>query len=300
MEQWADLKGKVNPEDVPPGVYLGVPFETYALLPFVNSSKLKGFHEQTPAHARAAMFEDKETKYKALGHAIHLALLEPARFEAETVVVPKMDSKRSNAGKAQWAAFEKQNVGRTILTEPEMLTIKGIRANLSNNETAMALLTGKGLNELTLVWDDMSTGAPIRCKARIDRYTSLEGWPVEVDIKSIGKPASRHTFEADAYKFGYWFQAPFYMDGMDTIQPLPEGSDAYRRFMWITAETCAPHCIRVFEADQEPLQWGRDQYQKALRSWAKAQADGTWRGWDDGVELAGLPGWVYKVFSEGG
>ncbi len=298
MEQWADLKEKLKPEDVPPGVYLGMDFETYSLLPFLNSSKLKGFHEATPAHARAAMFEDTETKSKSLGHAIHLALLEPARFEVETIVAPKID-KRFKAGKAKWAEYEKRAKGRTILSDGDRMTIEGIRGGIAANETAKALLTGKGLNELTLVWDDMSLGRPIRCKARIDRYTELEGWPVEVDIKSIGWPASRHTFEREAYKHGYWFQAPFYLDGMNTIQPLPEGSDAYRRFMWLVVETSPPHCVRVFEADQEPLDWGRDQYRKGLRQWARAEEKHVWHGWDDGVELAGLPGWVYKTFPEG-
>jgi hypothetical protein len=297
MKQWADLKDKVKPEDVEPGVYLGMDFDTYSLLPFVNSSKLKGFHEATPAHARAKMMADEETKSKALGHAIHLALLEPARYELEVAFVPKVDK----AGKAAWAAYEANNAGRMILLEEERLIIDGIRSNLAHNETAKALLMNKGVNELTLVWDDQHLGFPIRCKGRIDRYTSLEGWPVEVDIKSLGVgPASRHTWEREAHKYGYWFQAPFYMDGMDTLLPLPPNSDAYRRFMWLVVETTAPYCVRVFEADQEPLQWGRDHYQKYLRQWARAQEKGVWQGWDDGVELAGLPGWVYRTFPEGG
>jgi exodeoxyribonuclease VIII len=300
VQQWAELKEKLNPADVPPGVYLGMDFDTYGALPFVNASKLKGFHEATPAHARAAMSEDTETKAKNLGHAIHLALLEPARYQAEMLVIPKVD-RRTKAGKAAWAAFEAKAGERLMLTDEESLTIKGIQAAISQNETAKALLTNKGLSEVTLVWDEWaSTGAPIRCKNRLDRYTSLEGWPVIVDIKSLGWPASRHTWEREAYKFGYWFQAPFYVDGMDAINPLPEGSDAYRRFMWIACETKPPHCVRVFEADNDAMQWGRDQYQASLRKWAKAQEAGSWEGWDGGVELAGLPGWVYKTFPEGG
>jgi len=301
VEQWADLKEKVKPEDVKPGVYQGMDFDTYSLLPFLNSSKLKGFHEATPAHARAAMLKDDETKSKALGHAVHLALLEPARFEMETAVVPKID-KRSNKGKAEYAAYEAQNPGRILLKPDERAIIDGIRASVATNETAKALLLNKGLNELTIVWDDVSLGEQhkVRCKARIDRYTSLEGWPVVADVKTMGFVASRHTWERDAHKYGYWFQAPFYLDGVNTAMPLPPATDAYRRFMWIVCETVAPHCVRVFEADEEPLQWGRDHYQKYLRQFVRAQESGSWHGWDDGVELAGLPGWVYKTFPEGG
>jgi exodeoxyribonuclease VIII len=301
VKQWADLKGKVKPEDVEPGVYLGMDFETYSLLPFVNSSKLKGFHEATPAHARAAILKDKETKPKALGHAIHLALLEPARFEMETLVCPRVD-KRTKPGKAAWAEYESKAKGRTILTEDEKRIIDGIRSNVAEHETAKALLTNKGVNELTLVWDwtGLGEGQPIRCKNRLDRYTSLEGWPVIVDIKSLGFVASRHTWEREAVKFGYWFQAPFYRDGMDALMPLPEGTDGWRRFMWIVCETIEPYAVRVFEADDEPMQWGRDHYQRYMRMYARAKETGAWPSWDDGVELAGLPGWVYKTFPEGG
>jgi hypothetical protein len=280
-----------------------MPFDYYCLIPAVNSSKLKNFHGATPAHARAAMLEDKATGAKALGHAIHLALLEPARFEAETLVVPKQD-KRSKAGKAAWAKFEAdaKRTNRNLLVEEDKKIIDGIRASLSHSETALALLTNKGVNELTLVWDDESLGdgVKVRSKGRLDRYTSLEGWPIAVDVKSMGSAASRHDWERDAYKFGYWFQAPFYLSGLEALLPLPAESDAYRRFMWIVCETVPPFGVRVFEADEEPLQWGKDQYEKALRQYHKAASTGDWPGWDSGVELAGLPGWVYKTFPEEG
>ncbi len=301
MEQWADLKEKPEPGQVEPGIYLGMPFEFYELIPAVNSSKLKGFHGSTPAHARAAMLEDKDTSAKGLGHALHLALLEPARFEVATLVVPKV-SKRSNAGKAEWAAYEAKAKAQNavLLLEEEKTIIDGIRESLAHCETALALLTNKGLNEMSMIWDDQSTSEKVRCKGRLDRYTSLEGWPIEVDVKSIGKVATRHQFERDAHTFGYWYQAPFYLDGLEALMPLPAETDAFRRFMWIVCETIPPYGVRVFEADDEPLQWGRDRYQAALVQYAEAQKSGVWRGWGGGVELAGLPGWVHKTFPEEG
>lgn len=301
MKQWADLKEKPEPGKIEPGIYLGMPFEFYELIPAVNSSKLKGFYAATPAHARVAMLEDKDSAPKNLGHAIHLALLEPARFETGVLVVPKV-SKRSNAGKAEWAAYEAKAKEKNaiLLLEEEAKIVEGIRNSLAHNETALALLTNKGVNEVSMVWDQPTTGKPVRAKGRLDRFTSLEGWPVEVDIKSFGKVATRHQFERDAYTYGYWFQAPFYLDGLEALMPMPKEADGFRRFMWIVCETIPPYGVRVFEADEEPLNWGRDQYQLALEKYAEAQATGIWRSWEGGVQLAGLPGWVYKTFPEEG
>jgi len=295
MQTWASIKG-IPPAEIPPGVYSGVPFPEYAMLPFLNYSKLKHFHGgATPAHARYALTHEKESDAKSFGLALHLAIFEPHRLDAETVVAPKVD-RRFKEGKKAWAQYEELAKGRMILDEEQMAAIEAIRASARANATVNELLTNRGVNEMTFVWDDPEF--KVRCKGRADRYTHMESWPIVADLKSFGNVATRFAFERQAHQLGYWLQAAFYSDGLDAVAPTV--GEAFRRFVWIVAEVNPPHCVRVFEADSEPLEWGRIQYRKAMRTWAEAQRTGSWPGWGEGIELLGLPGWVTRTFVEEG
>lgn len=296
MQAWEEIKGKPR-EEIGPGIYTDVPYEAYSTFPGINYSKLKTLEaERTLAHARYAALHPTETKAKDLGHAIHLAVLEPHRFDEECMIAPVVGDRRFKENKAIWKQFEAKAGGRLLLTSEEGEMIQGIQENLAMHDLCRTLLTNKGMNELTLLWVDQETGSP--CKTRLDRYTSYEGWSIILDVKSFGKVASRFEFEREAHRLGYWIQAALYYDAMEVLAPF-EG-EGFRRFWWIVVEKEPPWCVRIFEADSEPLEWGRQQYRKRLRAWKQASDTGVWPGWDQGVELAGLPGWVYKTFSEEG
>jgi exodeoxyribonuclease VIII len=273
-----------------PGVYPGVSYDEYATWDAMNHSSLIHFRE-TPAHARHAITHQRTSKSLQFGWALHLALLEPSRFELEVASVPEGTERKTKAGKLAWSAFEAKHKGKVLLTPDEREAINGIRESVSRHETARMLLNGQGANEVSLVWD----WEGLRLKARIDRVTSLEGWPVILDLKSC-EHADRFNFERAAHRFGYWEQASMYVDGLDVLRPMPDGGH-YRRFMWLACESEPPFCVQVWEADQEPLQWGRDRYQRYAKTWAECKRTGNWPGYPEGVDLLGLPGWVYKTIS---
>jgi len=306
---WEKVKG-TPAEKIGMGVYAGVPYEEYSSWPHINHSRLRAIGpERTLAHARYDYLHPVETKAKTFGHAFHIAVLEPHRFDEECVVAPDNIGNRSTkAGKLAWQQFMKRAEGRTILTPQEGETIEGIRASLAEHALANPLLTGPGFNEVTVVFEierqeiGLPEGPAIPVKARLDRYTSHEGWPIVLDMKSFGKgPASRHDFEGQAHRLHYWEQAALYLDAINAAAPF-EG-EGFRLFWWLVCETTPPYCVRIIQADDidgGPLAWGRDQYRKQLRQWVQATESGVWPGWGEGVELAGLPGWVTKTFAEEG
>jgi exodeoxyribonuclease VIII len=237
------------------------------------------------------LWEPESTKYQDLGHAVHQALLEPQLFDELYVVAPKVD-KRFKAGKAAWAEFEKQAAGRTIVTKPEMVMMRGLLSSIAGHVTAREALYGVGVSELSIVWEDPETG--VLCKARIDRLCEIGGWPFVVDVKTSHKPASTHAWEMSVEKYVTHEQAAHYLRGLSVLSPL-EG-DAVRKFAWLVCETERPYCVRMFEADDAALSIGNDEVSKHLRIYSECSKAGVWPGWGEGMDVAGLPAWAYKRF----
>lgn len=277
--------------DLKPGVYPDVDFDDYAVWPALNYSKLKHFRK-TPRHARWYFTHDEESrKYQDFGHVLHMALLEPQRFkEAGAVVAPKLD-RRTREGKATWSHFEKMAAGRQIVTQEDMDKILGIKESVLQHATASEALYGEGVNELSIVWEDPETG--ILCKARIDRLCTIGSWPFVVDLKTTHKVASTHSWQMAVESYGYHEQAAHYLRGLSVLAPLDSGQ---RKFAWLVVETEPPFCVRVFEAEDAALGIGNDQIVRYLQTYAECEERNLWPGWPEGMDIAGLPAWVYKRF----
>lgn len=279
-------------EAPPPGVYPGIPFDDYARWRALNHSVLRHF-KKTPAHAYWEMtHQEDSTTFQALGHLVHFAVLEPERFAAEgPVVAPDVD-RRTTLGKATWAEFQAANKGRTIVSEKDMVILRAIQANIARHATAREVLYGPGSSELSIVWNDKATG--VLCKGRIDRVAEIGGWPCIVDIKTTSKPASTHTFQISVEAYGYHEQAALYLRGIDTLVPPDEG--VTRKFLWLVCETEPPYCVRLFDCEEAALDLGNQTINKYLAQYADCDSRNVWPGWPEGIDLAGLPPWVYKRF----
>lgn len=274
-----------------PGVYPGIDFAEYTRWDACNHSKLKNMR-LTPAHARWLELHPAEsTRQQDLGHIVHQALLEPERFEELFLVAPDVD-RRTKVGKAEWAAFEERAQGRTIVSESDMDCIVGLRQNIAENETAREMLYGKGLSELSLVWEDPETG--VLCKGRIDRLCEINGWPFVVDVKTSYDPASTDRWQMAVQKYQLHQQAAHYLRGLAVLRPLPDGYA--RKFAWLVCETQPPYLVRAFEAEDAALSVGNDEVTKHLRAYRECQQAGAWPAWPQGMDLAGLPAWAYKRY----
>lgn len=274
-----------------PGLYPNVPFDTYTRWVACNHSIIKNF-SLTAAHARYRMLNQAESSsHQDLGHALHQALLEPELFEKNVLVAPDVD-RRTKIGKAEWASFQEKAKGRTIITEPEMLCLEGIRKNAAAHETINLILNGPGISELSIVWIDPATD--LTCKARLDRLAELNGYPFIVDLKTTHKPASTHSWQTAIMQYALHEQAAHYQNGLEVLRPLQEGFK--RKYAWIVAETEPPYSVRIFEADDYSLDIGRDQVAKHLAQFRECLEAGVWPSWPQGMELAGLPAWALKRF----
>lgn len=274
-----------------PGVYPGMSFDDYATLDAINFSILSKFAD-TPAHAyHGLLHKDEPTPTQRLGYLIHMALLEPERFEKSVATAPKLD-RRTTAGKDAWRAFEAKNQGKELLKYEEMAACRGLQRAARNHASAKEILYGAGASELVFVWQDEEFG--VLCKSRIDRIGMLGTQPVILDVKSTSDVASLRNFERSVGNYLYHEQGAMYLDGARTLRPLPEGE---RVFMWLVCETFEPYLVRLFQCEYEAIEVGYQLYRKHLAEFAKCKATGSWPAYPSGVETAGLPAWMTKTFA---
>lgn len=274
----------IEPSPLPDvGLHREISEHVYRAWDAVNQSTLWTFR-RSPAHARYAFLHPDATDATDLGSAIHVVLLEPAELENRFAVRPPGIDRRTNVGKAQWAEFELASVGKTILESRDAYeTLLGIRDALADHPLAFDLLTKPGLTEISALWRSDETA----CKGRIDRLTSYGGWTWAIDVKSTND-ASRDAFARSCVNYGYYLQAAFYLDGLETIDPRD------RRFAFIAVEKKPPYAMAVYEPDIVFLEAGRDEYARHMRTWRSCIASGRWPGYPAEIETLTAPFWFEK------
>ena len=268
------------------GIHAGISFVQYQGIDAVNNSLLKMFR-QTPAHAHYKMTHPEEdTESLRLGDAVHVAILEPARFEREYIKSPKFD-KRSNAGKAAAAEWIEKHGDQAAILPDEWDWACAMRDSVWAHPLASELLKGAGQNEMTALWIDKETG--LLCKARPDRFTNYRGWSVILDIKTTSDPATPEGFGRACAKYLYHWQAAFYLDGLNTLAAHK------RRWIHLVVEKEPPYCIALMELDDSALEEGRQQYRRALALYAECMKKNEWLGYPVGVEGMDIPRWAYEL-----
>jgi hypothetical protein len=263
-----------------PDIYPGLSRAEYEAIDAVNVSSLVPF-ERSAAHAREQMVHPKApTDAMNFGTAFHMAVLEPERFESSYVVPIKVD-RRTNVGKAAWAAFEAEHGAKACLDAEDFRSIIVMRDAIWLHPVASALLRG-GLAEACIVFVEPETG--LLCKALIDHIGEFDGWTWVADLKSCAD-ASRYAFSRTTKTLQYAPRAAFYVDGCNIVAPRE------RRFVWLAVEKPAPLStfapIAFYECDVDALAAGRARYMRWLRNYLEAKTTGEWPAYPPVIEALG-------------
>ena len=234
----------------------------------------------SPAHYKHGEF--KQTASMFTGSATHSAILEPDLFAKQYVTLPSGKDRRSAEYKSFCAEYGTDNV----LVSSDAYQIKMMQQAVQKNSKARQwLYEEEGQNELSVYAEDPETGVLVRC--RFDRLLNRGFSP---DLKTT-VDASPRGFSNAIAKYGYAFQAAFYMDTYywATGQRL-EG------FGFVAAESKAPYNVMCYRLDDESIEIGRSQYRAALNKYAECLESGVWHGYDDcELEmLIGLPDWMLE------
>ena len=205
----------------------GLPEAEYHAIEAMSASRLKVLEYGTPAHLTHWLAEDRTSEAMRIGSAMHCLALTPDHFARDYSVAPECD-RRTTAGKAQWAEFEGNASGRTVLSAKEYRTAADMAESVRLHPDASKILAACDQRELTVVGE--VDGIPV--KMRLDLY-SEKG--IIGDIKSMSDQASPRNCEAYAVKYGVWLQMALYR----RLRIAPHGASV------IFVESKAPHCVAV-------------------------------------------------------
>ena len=259
------------------GIYEDISNTSYHSGPGISCTGLKKI-AVSPAHFKYGDF--KQTAAMFTGSATHSAILEPELFSKQYVTLAEGKDRRSTEYKALCANHGTDNV----LVSADASQISAMQSAVRANPVANKwLYQERGRNELSVYAKDPETGILVRC--RFDRLLDRGFSP---DLKTT-TDASPRGFSNAIAKYGYAFQAAFYMDTYfwATGQKLSG-------FGFIAVESKAPHNVMCYRLDDESIAVGREQYRSALNIYANCLESGVWDGYDGASEeqLISLPAWA--------
>lgn len=257
--------------------------EQYHSGPGISCTGLKKI-AVSPSHYKNG--DHKQTAAMFMGSATHCAILEPDSFAKQYVIMPDGKDRRSREYKDLAAEFGADNVLSVSDAHQIQMMQKAVRGNPVAHKW---LYEQPGRNELSVYAKDPETGVLVRC--RFDRLLDRGFSP---DLKTT-TDASPRGFSNAIAKYGYAFQAAFYLDTYYWAT-----GDVLDGFGFIAVESKAPHNVMCYRLDDESIEIGRNQYRAALNTYANCLESGVWDGYDGASEeqLIGLPFWALEQNDE--
>lgn len=246
--------------------------EYHANRTHLSSSQLKlilkdpgQFHQEVvlglkpPQEEKAAFTE---------GSFVHTLILEPDKVTSDYAVFPGM----RRAGK-EYEKFKEDNVGKTIITVPQVQRCEKLFASFKKHPMAMELIKN-GQAEESYVAE--LQGIP--CKARVDYIVSNR---YIVDVKTTSMPSDVELFRQTVSQYGYDLSAALYKQIAEVSSEVktndfPIHSYGYRYdFYWLVLSKTDYQC-HVYKASQKTMQQGQIQVAKALNLYKKCTESGIW------------------------
>jgi hypothetical protein len=274
-------KATVAPSD--PGIYCGLSNEAYHAGPGISKSGLD-LLAKSPAHYKAKYIDkliaSEETPAMFLGTAAHAAILEPEEY-AKWIVWQKA-SRATKEGKASYAEAEARAVeaGVPVIDSASHALVTAMARSVYSHPVSEMLATG--VPELSVYWMDEESGVFCRC-----RPDWLGPFGV-VDIKTTDD-ASPRGFVNSAYKYRYFVQAAFYLDGL-----AANGIDA-QNFVFAAVEKTPPYAVMGYHVPESMIQAGRSEYKRLLGIYSDCATAGVWPTYGNFAELE-LPAWAPERF----
>ena len=235
-------------------------------------------------------------------------VLQPDTVGRDFAVMPTID-RRTKAGKEEFAAFEENSKGKTIVTAEMFETAVEMCGKLLDNDYVKTLLDGE--REKPFFWTDELTGE--ECKCRVDCLTSINGMDIIVDLKTA-ESADTDTFMRHAIKYGYNLQAAMYIEGVknsnvvkrkvvtnitqkqyfdeeigelvtyqdkeyEIVSGGNEGEIITPSFVFIVIEKKTPYAINILQADKAFVLHGFDMFRELIGTYHECKTTGNWYGY---------------------
>lgn len=259
--------------------------DDYRQIKALNWSSLKDVND-SPLHYKWRQDHPrKATPALDLGTAVHLAVLEPDRYEAECVRRPdEWDSWRTKASK-EWRE-EQVKAGRIILDDDMADTIRACADAVDSHLDASELLEG-ARHEETIRWEIEG----VACKARADAIASDR----IVDLKTTRSLETR-AWGTAAARYLYHGQMAWYLDGAIAAGACSPDASAYI----VAVETEGPYDVAAMRLGRDTIDAGRALYRRLLYTWMGCREMDFWPGRNPNLVMWDVPPWADGMDGEEG
>lgn len=254
-----------------------------AILDHISISELNVFGKAASVYQHEYLNGNRRpaSKSQEIGTWLHTYTLEPNVW-AKTVRVGGNFDRRTTIGKAHAAAeeAEAQSLGIQFITQAIYDKIRFAGDALLRHPLVKEY-SKSWVTESALFWIDPDTGA--KCKGKIDSHVVTNNCTAIMDVKTT-QDALGFPYTITGY--GYHRQAVYYMDGLSHAS---KGEIVPTQFYWLCVEMEAPYLSKVYVANQEMLDFGRNQYKVLLQRFEAAKKANVWPGLSEDVEVVSLP-----------
>lgn len=256
--------------------------EQYHSGPGVSKSQLDAIASGSPRHfwhryLNPNRERDEPTPALVLGSAVHSIILEPDLFTTQFVANPGIE-RRSNAGKAEYAAFMVEHAGKTILTDDQMQTCLAIRDAVHLHPVAAGLLRG-GQAEQSFYAIDAETGELMKCR------TDYLAGDLIVDVKTT-EDASPNGFGKSAANFRYPVQVAWYQRVMAAAF-----GEHPPHWVFLAVEKGPPYALGIYFPDPSDVQRAALAAQRDFMRIVDHRRSGQWPDYGSEVLPLSLPAW---------
>lgn len=202
------------------------------------------------------------------GTALHALILEPEMFAATYVREPKFD-RRTNAGKAEAAAFAEEHAEKSLLSDADYTALMLTRESALAHPIVRKIIEAEGVAERSYFWTDAETG--VRCRCRPDRELTKMRW--FVDLKSTDKLAQFHYSTVD---YRYYVQDAYYSEGYAAV--TGEALDAFLFVAVGKTRSAGRYPVEVYTLPTEVKEEGAREVRRCLRLYADCLDKGVFPG----------------------
>lgn len=216
----------------------------------LSYSSLKAFKKSPQHFVHYLMTRFEPTPAMVTGSAFDCMVLTPDSFEKEYAVIPKVD-RRTKSGKEAYVLWLAKNEGKTHITQDQYNQAIAMKESLMSNDIGSRIVNFKGQVQKKLLWSDKETGFDFVGYADKDCKDYI------LDVKTCAD-ASPEKFERDAHKLGYPLQAACYLLATHTLFKRP--------FIYVCVENKEPYGVAVYQATQDFIQYGLNEYNKLIKS----------------------------------
>lgn len=264
-----------------PGVYAGIPLETYhaadiCVEPSISSSGLRTIFSKSEKHywctspLNPKRIEPEESEAFIFGRAAHHRLLGEADFKKLFVIRPEtLGGEKWHGQRTACKLWLKdhRDKGYTVITPAQIETIDAMRASLIEEPLIQAGILNGDI-ERSWFWKDEKTGIWLKWRPDASPNDSLDF----ADLKSTTS-VDYEDLQYAIRDYGYYQQAGLGAELCQRILNKPMNS-----FSLVFVEKKPPHCVQIVTLKEDDIARGMKANRIALDRFAKALASNVWPG----------------------